>query len=201
MRDPRGRRRSGRPVDQAEWDIAAQPAVLAARLHRNGRGHDRNRAGHPGRAVDGQQFHRAGAERASTTASRSIASCPTSSCSTATRAATARADRVTRFATRSTSGPTSAARSGMALDWKDTGGSQYFITHSPQPHLDDRYTVFGYVVNGMDDRGPGEPVGRDQADSHLGRDHAAVGLRLSKAAKAIPLAELPTPQSDPAPNS
>ena len=39
---------------------------------------------------------------------------------------------------------------GMALDWKDTGGSQYLITHSPQPHLDDRYTVFGYVVNGMD---------------------------------------------------
>ena len=39
---------------------------------------------------------------------------------------------------------------GMALDWKDTGGSQYFITHSPQPHLDDRYTVFGYVVDGMD---------------------------------------------------
>jgi cyclophilin family peptidyl-prolyl cis-trans isomerase/HEAT repeat protein len=39
---------------------------------------------------------------------------------------------------------------GMALDWKDTGGSQYFITHSPQPHLDDRYTVFGHVVDGMD---------------------------------------------------
>jgi cyclophilin family peptidyl-prolyl cis-trans isomerase len=39
---------------------------------------------------------------------------------------------------------------GMALDWKDTGSSQYFITHSPQPHLDDRYTVFGYVVNGME---------------------------------------------------
>jgi cyclophilin family peptidyl-prolyl cis-trans isomerase/HEAT repeat protein len=39
---------------------------------------------------------------------------------------------------------------GMALDWKDTGGSQYFITHSPQPHLDGRYTVFGYVVNGME---------------------------------------------------
>jgi cyclophilin family peptidyl-prolyl cis-trans isomerase/HEAT repeat protein len=39
---------------------------------------------------------------------------------------------------------------GMALDWKDTGGSQFFITHSPQPHLDARYTVFGSVVNGMD---------------------------------------------------
>jgi HEAT repeat protein/cyclophilin family peptidyl-prolyl cis-trans isomerase len=39
---------------------------------------------------------------------------------------------------------------GMALDWKDTGGSQFFITHSPQPHLDARYTVFGHVVAGMD---------------------------------------------------
>jgi cyclophilin family peptidyl-prolyl cis-trans isomerase/HEAT repeat protein len=38
---------------------------------------------------------------------------------------------------------------GMALDWKDTGGSQFFITHSPQPHLDARYTVFGQVVEGM----------------------------------------------------
>jgi len=39
---------------------------------------------------------------------------------------------------------------GMALDWEDTGGSQFFITHSPQPHLDGRYTVFGQVVSGMD---------------------------------------------------
>jgi cyclophilin family peptidyl-prolyl cis-trans isomerase len=39
---------------------------------------------------------------------------------------------------------------GMALDWEDTGGSQFFITHSPQPHLDARYTVFGRVVQGMD---------------------------------------------------
>lgn len=39
---------------------------------------------------------------------------------------------------------------GMALDWADTGGSQFFITHSPQPHLDGRYTVFGRVIAGMD---------------------------------------------------
>jgi HEAT repeat protein/cyclophilin family peptidyl-prolyl cis-trans isomerase len=39
---------------------------------------------------------------------------------------------------------------GMALAWRDTGGSQFFITHSPQPHLDARYTVFGRVVSGME---------------------------------------------------
>ncbi|MEZ4470202.1 MAG: peptidylprolyl isomerase [bacterium] len=32
---------------------------------------------------------------------------------------------------------------GMALAGKDTGGSQWFVTHSPQPDLDGRYTVFG----------------------------------------------------------
>ena len=39
---------------------------------------------------------------------------------------------------------------GMALDWRDTGSSQFFITFSPQPQLDPRYTVFGHVVSGMD---------------------------------------------------
>jgi cyclophilin family peptidyl-prolyl cis-trans isomerase/HEAT repeat protein len=39
---------------------------------------------------------------------------------------------------------------GMALSGKDTGGSQWFVTMSPQPHLDGRYTVFGRVVSGMD---------------------------------------------------
>jgi cyclophilin family peptidyl-prolyl cis-trans isomerase/HEAT repeat protein len=37
---------------------------------------------------------------------------------------------------------------GMALSGPDTGGSQYFITHSRQPHLDGIYTVFGRVAGG-----------------------------------------------------
>jgi cyclophilin family peptidyl-prolyl cis-trans isomerase/HEAT repeat protein len=38
---------------------------------------------------------------------------------------------------------------GMALSGKDTGGSQWFVTHSPQPHLNGGYTVFGNVTSGM----------------------------------------------------
>jgi len=39
---------------------------------------------------------------------------------------------------------------GMALSGKDTGGSQWFITHSPQMHLNGRYTIFARVTRGMD---------------------------------------------------
>ena len=39
---------------------------------------------------------------------------------------------------------------GMALSGPDTGGSQFFITHSAQPHLDGTYVVVGQVNQGMD---------------------------------------------------
>jgi cyclophilin family peptidyl-prolyl cis-trans isomerase len=39
---------------------------------------------------------------------------------------------------------------GIATSGKDTGGSQFFITLSPQPHLNGRYTVFGQVRSGME---------------------------------------------------
>ncbi|HEV7991665.1 MAG TPA: peptidylprolyl isomerase [Gemmatimonadaceae bacterium] len=39
---------------------------------------------------------------------------------------------------------------GMALSGPNTGGSQFFVTHSPQPHLDGGYTVFGQLRTGGD---------------------------------------------------
>ncbi|WP_019909877.1 peptidylprolyl isomerase [Paenibacillus sp. HW567] len=47
----------------------------------------------------------------------------------------------------------------MAHAGKNTGGSQFYICYAPQPHLDGVHTVFGKVVDGM-----------DQVDAFKGRD-------------------------------
>ena len=140
----------GAPDRALRRSRAHRPGGLAPRLHRDGLRHDRVRAGGARCAADRRATSSSSRARASSMASRCTASRPTSSFRMATRAGTAKAGPGTRFATSSTSGPICAARSGMALEWRDTGGSQFFITHSPQPHLDARYTAFGHVVNGMD---------------------------------------------------
>ena len=38
----------------------------------------------------------------------------------------------------------------MANSGPNTKGSQFFLTHSAQPHLNGKHTVFGKVVNGQD---------------------------------------------------
>jgi cyclophilin family peptidyl-prolyl cis-trans isomerase/HEAT repeat protein len=49
-----------------------------------------------------------------------------------------------------TSTPYKRGTVGIATSGKDTGGSQWFVTLSPQPHLEGRYTVFAEVISGME---------------------------------------------------
>ena len=50
---------------------------------------------------------------------------------------------------------------GIATSGPETGGSQFFLCHSPQPHLDGRYTIAGQMRLGeevLDELQPGDTI-------------------------------------------
>ncbi len=143
------RRPSCRPelYDDAAAD---QSAVLDAGVHRNRSRHDSDRAGRARCAADGRELRHAGAQGILRRRRRSTASCRISWCRPAIRAATAKADRATRFATSSTSGRTCAAPSA----WRSTGPTPAAVSSSSRTRRSRtstrKYTVFGRVISGMD---------------------------------------------------
>ncbi len=60
---------------------------------------------------------------------------------------------------------------------RDTGGSQFFLTFQPTPHLNGVHTVFGRVIEGMDVLAKLERVDPEKPGPDAGQDHQATVVR------------------------
>ena len=129
---------------------ARAPAPMAVTLRDARRPEARDLLRH--RAAHELQLRRCA--RATTTRARcSTATCAASWCRAATRPARARAARASGAARSTTSSTRTTATTGAACSaWRTRAPTrtalEFFITYDKQPHLNNKYTVFGRVIDG-----------------------------------------------------